>query len=794
MQIFPRPAGHRIFFFIMFLTLGAHAQLVSNGSFENTPVGPVALDGIDGWVLEVGGSVATPPDFEIVEDGVQHGTRALKVVVNSTGVNAWDVQAVADSIPVVPGKTYQYSVWARTDHPGSQIALTVGNYSFNEYGAIRPATLSDEWQEFTFEFTITDQRTWARAPIHFSYAANVGDAIYIDNLRIIDRELEQLSRIPVVIEAESGSVGSDFAELTEGGITYVQIQTDGADFNPPVWEYPGFTKRVITCEVTFPVAGTYNLFARLRVGPQTFNDDSFLYGNGFGVKDTANADDWIIANQLQVAGFADSSQVVHEAGGLGEGIWKWVNLSQNMYHEAPTTFTVDGDSQAVIFQMGGRETGLDIDRIAFGRADLFYTVGNLENGEPGSTELPGEVWEGPPFATGHPKFLGSAYSNAQAPNFGAYWNQVTPENAGKWGSVESTRDVMNWGAMDAAYNFAKTNGFPIRYHILIWGNQQPVWIETLPPGEQLEEIEEWFAAVAARYPDIDYLEVVNEPLHDPPAGPGNGNYIDALGGSNDLYGTGWDWIIKSFELARQYFPDSTKLMINDYSIVNDNNATTTYLTIINLLKDRGLIDVIGVQGHAFSTRGPVGTMINNLTRLGNTGLPVQICEMDIDGPTDEVQLQDYQRIFSAFWEHPAVEGITLWGWRPGLWRHDQGAYLIDLDGSERPALIWLRDYVRSTVSINDPPQALPRYFRLEQNYPNPFNPATQINYYLPKTTRVTFEVYDLLGRHVQTLVNERQSSGQYTVTFNAGNLASGIYFYRLATPSYTDVKRMLLLK
>ena len=70
--------------------------------------------------------------------------------------------------------------------------------------------------------------------------------------------------------------------------------------------------------------------------------------------------------------------------------------------------------------------------------------------------------------------------------------------------------------LDAAYKLAKDNGFPFRFHIFVWGNQQPAWIESLPPAEQLEEIEEWIAAVANRYPALDYIEVVNEPLHDPP--------------------------------------------------------------------------------------------------------------------------------------------------------------------------------------------------------------------------------------------------------------------------------------
>ena len=300
-----------------------------------------------------------------------------------------------------------------------------------------------------------------------------------------------------------------------------------------------------------------------------------------------------------------------------------------------------------------------------------------------------------PLATGQSKFLGCAYSTLQATNFTNYWNQVTPENAGKWGSVEGGRDAMNWTALDEAYNLAKDNSFPFRLHVLIWGNQQPGWIESLPAGEQLQEIEEWFAAVAERYPDIDYVEVVNEPLHDPPDGPGNGNYIDALGGSNDLYGTGWDWVIKAFELAREYFPASTKLMINEFGIVDNSGNAEDYVQIINLLKERELIDGIGVQGHAFNTRTGAATMTANLDILAGTGLPIQICEMDVDGPDDETQLDDYKRIFPAFWEHPSVVGITLWGWRHGLWREAQDAYLINDRGGDRPALQWMRTYIIS---------------------------------------------------------------------------------------------------
>ncbi len=294
------------------------------------------------------------------------------------------------------------------------------------------------------------------------------------------------------------------------------------------------------------------------------------------------------------------------------------------------------------------------------------------------------------------RFLGSAFSSGQAPGFATHWNKVTPENAGKWGSVEAQRDIMDWSALDHAYAFAKANGFPMQLHVLVWGNQQPAWIERLPPQEQLAEIREWFAAVAARYPQLEFVEVVNEPLHDPPnrPGQGGGNYIEALGGAG---ATGWDWVRTAFRMARGYFPHA-QLLINDYEITSDPQATQRYKKIVELLQSERLIDGIGVQGHAFATRAqtPMATHVANLDVLAATGLPIYVTELDIDGPTDEAQLQDYRRIFPVFWEHPAVRGITLWGFRPSMWRSAEGAYIVRSDGTERPAMRWLKEYVRNT--------------------------------------------------------------------------------------------------
>ena len=89
---------------------------------------------------------------------------------------------------------------------------------------------------------------------------------------------------------------------------------------------------------------------------------------------------------------------------------------------------------------------------------------------------------------------------------------------------------------------------------------------------------------------------------------------------------------------------------------------------------------------------------------------------------------------------------------------------------------------------------MPQEFSLSQNYPNPFNPSTLIRYQVANTGKVRLNVYDVLGREVATLVNDVKPAGSYTVTFNAANVPSGVYFYRLQTASFTETKRLVVLK
>ncbi|MEO8209949.1 MAG: T9SS type A sorting domain-containing protein [bacterium] len=114
----------------------------------------------------------------------------------------------------------------------------------------------------------------------------------------------------------------------------------------------------------------------------------------------------------------------------------------------------------------------------------------------------------------------------------------------------------------------------------------------------------------------------------------------------------------------------------------------------------------------------------------------------------------------------------------------------------------LSNYVRGiyennfqgVLSVKNVSSEIPSGFTLEQNYPNPFNPSTVIRYSIKENRFITLKVFDILGNEISTLVNQKQNAGSYEVEFNATNLSSGIYFYKLITDSFTDTKRMILVK
>lgn len=405
-----------------------------------------------------------------------------------------------------------------------------------------------------------------------------------------------------------------------------------------------------------------------------------------------------------------------------------------------------------------------------------------------------------PLANGQTKFLGAASSYFYWRNFDKYWNQITPGNEGKWGVVSpAIKDTYNWTNLDKIYGYARGRNLIFKQHALVWGQQAPNWIASLDSATQRASVENWFKLFGERYPLTVLADVVNEPFHAVPS------YAKGLGGNGK---TGWDWVITSFELARKYMPHGCKLILNEYNVLHDNNVTNNYLNLIKLLKDRNLIDGIGIQAHYFEFRSHIDASSNiyvwnvntikaNLDKLAATGIPIYITEFDVDEKDDNNQLTSYKIYFPIFWSHPAIKGITLWGYiHNDVWSSHPTTFLIIDDGAsgiERPALKWLRDYIANPTNINDETK-IPNQYQLDQNFPNPFNPSTTITFSLPKRSNVSLILFDLLGKEVMKIANGNYDAGKHYITINVSSFSAGIYFYKLQTEDYSQTKKMIYLK
>ena len=290
------------------------------------------------------------------------------------------------------------------------------------------------------------------------------------------------------------------------------------------------------------------------------------------------------------------------------------------------------------------------------------------------------------------KFLGNITTRYQV-DYGneAYytlWNQITCENETKWASVEgSRRGSFSWN--DAAYNYAKSHNFPFKFHTLIWGSQYPSWMDNLSTSEQYKAIVEWYDAAKAHYPDLAIIDVVNEAVPGHAPAP----YKNALGGDGK---TGYDWIIKAFELAYERWPNAI-LVYNDYNTFQWQK--TQFIDLVRTLRDAGApIDAYGCQSHdltdmSFSDFKSAMTEIQNALKM-----PMYSTEYDIGTTDDALQEQQYKNQIKYMWESDYCAGITLWGYIYGTtWTTDGNSGIIR-DGQDRPAMTWLRQYMATDAA------------------------------------------------------------------------------------------------
>jgi len=329
--------------------------------------------------------------------------------------------------------------------------------------------------------------------------------------------------------------------------------------------------------------------------------------------------------------------------------------------------------------------------VSFTSTGVIITVGNSNVTPKGMSACKG-------------KYLANIIPGAVQPKYNEYWNGVTAENNCKWGPVEGTRDQFNWNGADLCYNHAKNNNMMFRYHAGVWASQYPSWLTSLSTADAKAEVIEYLQAIAQRYPLTDQIDVLNEQLRSHQAD--NQKFRDLFGGATNTSPTDFTWQIWLFTQARALFPN-TKLVLNDYGLENDQSAINLQLDLLKALRDRGLVDGFGTQAHCFNIDAlSAAGLKSSLDLMTKSGVPIYVTELDLNGGqendnSEAAQLSSYQTHFPVYWDHPAVAGISIWGYISGAtWIGGTG--LMSSSGTEKSALTWLKNYVSGKSNIGYP--------------------------------------------------------------------------------------------
>ncbi|WP_441286771.1 endo-1,4-beta-xylanase [Sorangium sp. KYC3313] len=383
---------------------------------------------------------------------------------------------------------------------------------------------------------------------------------------------------------------------------------------------------------------------------------------------------WIALGMATLLGCGDGGDGVDDGVGGSGGAGSASTSSGNGTNSSssastttgvgPATSSSSGDPATTSATSGGATTGV-------GGGDASTSASSSASTGTGGSEPEG-------------KFVGNiTTSGAVRDGFAKYWNQITPENEGKWGSVESSRGNKNWSSLDRTYKYAQDNKIIFKHHVFVWGSQQPSWVGSLSPDEQKKAVRSWMEEFCKRYPDTKYIDVVNEPPpHTTPS------YTAGLGGNG---ASGWDWIVNSFKWAREFCPNAV-LILNDYNNIEYENEHRHFKDIAKKVIDAGApVDALGAQAHdAFKIN--TNTVKGYIDSLAELGKPVYITEYDIGEANDNRQKQIMEEQFTMFWNHPKIPGITLWGYIVGkTWRTGTG--LQQENGTMRPAMQWLMDFL-----------------------------------------------------------------------------------------------------
>lgn len=322
---------------------------------------------------------------------------------------------------------------------------------------------------------------------------------------------------------------------------------------------------------------------------------------------------------------------------------------------------------------------------------------------------PGLLRYGRGLATGAEKKLGNVIVDGQTipEDYDTYWNEITTDNACTWGAVEKERGKYDFSKCDAVYNWSVINRWETRvefkFRNLLKGTHLPRWLNGLDVNETKEAVTAWFDEVAAHYPDIYQIEVVDGAVRNSAGRYHSGfegyeNVIEALGGDDGDY----KFVATAFNMARKRWPHAV-LIYNDYDEGRWENDPVVDL-ILKLQDQDAAVDALGIQASNLMVQGsgPVAECVagskvkNGIQQIYNKiQIPLFITEYNIGTDSDSLQKACFAEHVPAFMESEFVAGVTLWGYIYGEtpWMNPTNVGLIK-DGENRPAMDWLEEYFK----------------------------------------------------------------------------------------------------
>ncbi|MEJ3745883.1 endo-1,4-beta-xylanase [Actinomycetes bacterium KLBMP 9797] len=314
------------------------------------------------------------------------------------------------------------------------------------------------------------------------------------------------------------------------------------------------------------------------------------------------------------------------------------------------------------------------------------------------------------------KYFGSATDNPELSDqpyvsiLSSEFNQITVGNTMKWQYTEPNQNQFSYGQADTIVNLARANGQSVRGHTLVWHNQYPGWVDSVPANQLLGVMRNHIANVAGHFRgQVIHWDVVNEAFEE------NGTRRQSVFQRN----IGDSYIAEAFRAARAADPNA-KLYYNDYNIEGINAKSDAVYNLVRSFQQQGVpIDGVGMQAHLILGQVP-SSVRQNIQRFADLGIDVALTELDIrmnlprDAGKDAQQANDYRTVVNACLAVPRCVGITVWdytdrySWIPSVFPGQGAALPYDENLNKKPAYTAIHDALAGgTPPTSSPPTSSP---------------------------------------------------------------------------------------